>query len=61
MKLLASDNELEVVVPAASLERLEQIQHFMSIEDDRFSVIEGQSRLAMVASDSILAPRVPRL
>ena len=54
MKLLASDSELEVVVPAASLERLEQIQHFMPIEDDRFSVIEGQSRLAMVASDSIL-------
>ena len=54
MKLLASDSELEVVVPAASLERLEQIQHFMPIDDDRFSVIEGQSRLAMVASDSIL-------
>ena len=54
MKLLASDSELEVVVPAASLERLEQVQHFMPIDDDRFSVIEGQSRLAMVASDSIL-------
>jgi lipid-A-disaccharide synthase len=54
MKLLASDKEIHVVVPAASLERFEQIQHFMPIDDDRFSVIEGQSRLAMVASDAIL-------
>jgi lipid-A-disaccharide synthase len=43
-----------VVVPAASAERLDQINHFMSIEHDRFKVIEGQSRLAMVASDSVL-------
>ena len=54
MKLLASDSELRVIVPAASFERLEQIKYFMPIEDDRFSIIEGQSRLAMVASDSIL-------
>ncbi|MEC8158174.1 MAG: lipid-A-disaccharide synthase [Pseudomonadota bacterium] len=54
MKLLASDSELKVIVPAASFERLEQIKYFMPIEDDRFSIIEGQSRLAMVASDSIL-------
>lgn len=54
MKLLATDSELQVVVPAASAERLDQINHFMSIEHDRFKVIEGQSRLAMVASDSVL-------
>jgi len=54
MKLLATDRELQVVVPAASAERLDQINHFMSIEHDRFKVIEGQSRLAMVASDSVL-------
>ena len=54
MRLLASDRQMRVVVPAASLERMEQIRHFMPIEDDRFSVIEGQSRLAMVAADAIL-------
>jgi len=54
MRLLASDRQIRVVVPAASLERMEQIRHFMPIEDDRFSVIEGQSRLAMVAADAIL-------
>jgi lipid-A-disaccharide synthase len=54
MKLLATDSQLQVVVPAASAERLDQINHFMPIEHDRFIVIEGQSRLAMVASDSVL-------
>lgn len=54
MRLLASDSEMRVVLPAASEERLDQINRLMPIDDDRFIVIEGQSRLAMMASDAVL-------
>ena len=33
---------------------MDQINRLMPIEDDRFIVIEGQSRLAMMASDAVL-------
>jgi len=45
---------VRIVLPAASEARLDQINRLMPIEDDRFMVIEGQSRLAMVASDAVL-------
>ena len=54
MRLLASDKDVRIVLPAASEARLDQINRLMPIEDDRFMVIEGQSRLAMVASDAVL-------
>ena len=54
MRLLASDSEMRIVLPAASEERLDQINRLMPIDDDRFTVIEGQSRLAMMASDAVL-------
>lgn len=54
MRLLATDTEMRVVLPAASEARLDQIHRLMPIEDDRFIVIEGQSRLAMMASDAVL-------
>lgn len=54
MRLLASDSEIRVVLPAASEERLDQINRLMPIDDDRFILIEGQSRLAMMASDAVL-------
>lgn len=54
MRLLASDSEMRIVLPAASEERLDQINRLMPIDDDRFIVIEGQSRLAMMASDAVL-------
>ena len=54
MRLLASDSEMRVVLPAASEERLDQINRLMPIDDDRFILIEGQSRLAMMASDAVL-------
>lgn len=54
MRLLATDTEMRVVLPAASEARLDQINRLMPIEDDRFIVIEGQSRLAMMASDAVL-------
>ena len=53
-RLLASDNAVTVLVPAASDARLQQIRSLMPIEDVRFQVFEGDSRLAMVASDSVL-------
>lgn len=54
MRLLASDSDMRVVLPAASEERLDQINRLMPIDDDRFILIEGQSRLAMMASDAVL-------
>ena len=54
MRLLASDSEMRIVLPAASEERLDQINRLMPIDDARFIVIEGQSRLAMMASDAVL-------
>ena len=53
-RLLASDNAVTVLVPEASDARLQQIRSLMPIEDVRFQVFEGDSRLAMVASDSVL-------
>jgi lipid-A-disaccharide synthase len=53
-RLLASDDKVTVLVPAASDARLKQIESLMPIEDVRFQVFEGDSRLAMVASDSVL-------
>ena len=53
-RLLASDDKVTVLVPAASDARLKQIESLMPIEDIRFQVFEGDSRLAMVASDSVL-------
>lgn len=54
MRLLATDKEMRIVLPAASEARLDQINRLMPIDDDRFMVIEGQSRLAMMASDAVL-------
>lgn len=54
MRLLSSDPQMHIVLPAASDARLEQINRLMPIDDDRFTIIEGQSRLAMVASDAVL-------
>jgi lipid-A-disaccharide synthase len=54
MRLLASDSEMRVILPASSEERMDQINRLMPIDDERFLVIEGQSRLAMTASDAVL-------